>query len=81
MSYTYSMHNPTMIFRTSVKDNEEQVKIVTGGYPESTVFKGSMDTFREQTGVIIFDKRGKVRLNEREQKRVNLFLQSLNKKR
>tara|TARA_R110001632_G_scaffold215185_1_gene342229 strand:+ start:152 stop:379 length:228 start_codon:yes stop_codon:yes gene_type:complete len=70
----FTNNRTTMNYRTSVKDNEEQVKIVGGGYPETVIHKGSMKDFSRSTGIVMFDKRGKLRLTERQVRLLNQFL-------
>ena len=70
----FSNNNSTMLFRTGNNKGKEYIKLHTGGYPESTIHKGCRDTFRKETGIVVFDKRGKVRLSERQIKRLNDFL-------
>jgi len=70
----FTNNRTTMNYRTSTKDNEEQVKIVGGGYPETVIYKGSMKEFNRSTGIAIFDRRGKMRLTERQVKLLNQFL-------
>jgi len=70
----FSNNNTTMLFRTGTQKGEEYIKLHTGGYPESTIHKGCKETFRKETGIITFEKRGKVRLSERQIKLLNDFL-------
>lgn len=70
----FSNNNPTMLFRTGTQKGEDYIKLHTGGYPESTIHKGCRETFRKETGIVVFDKRGRVRLSERQQKLLNDFL-------
>lgn len=70
----FTNNRTTMNYRTSTKDNEEQVKIVGGGYPETVIHKGSMKDFNRSTGIAIFDRRGKMVLTERQVKLLNQFL-------
>ena len=73
----FSNNRSTMQYRTSTKDNKEQVKIVTGGYPETTLHKGSMDEFSKATGIVLFGKGGRTKLSERQIRRINIFLNNL----
>ena len=70
----FSNNNSTMLFKTGNNKGEDYIKLHTGGYPESTYHKGCIDTFRKETGIVVFDKRGKVRLSEQQIKRLNNFL-------
>lgn len=70
----FSNNRSTMQYRMSIKNNEEQVKIVGGGYPETVIHKGSMKEFSRSTGIVMFDKRGKMRLTERQVRLLNNFL-------
>ena len=70
----FSNNNSTMLFRTGTTKGEEYIKLHTGGYPETTIHKGCRETFRKETGIITFDKRGKVRLSEQQIKKLNNFL-------
>lgn len=70
----FSNNNSTMLFRTGTQKGEEYIKLHTGGYPETTIHKGCRETFRKETGIVVFDKRGRVRLSERQMKRLNDFL-------
>ena len=70
----FSNNNPTMLFRTGTQKGEDYIKLHTGGYPESTIHKGCIETFRKETGIVVFDKRGRVRLSERQQKLLNDLL-------
>ncbi len=70
----FSNNNSTMLFKTGNNKGEDYIKLHTGGYPESTYHKGCIDTFRKETGIVVFDKRGKVRLSEQQIKRLNDFL-------
>ena len=70
----FSNNNSTMLFKTGNNKGEDYIKLHTGGYPESTYHKGCIDTFRKATGIVVFDKRGKVRLSEQQIKRLNNFL-------
>ena len=63
-----------MLFKTGNNKGEDYIKLHTGGYPESTYHKGCIETFRKATGIVVFDKRGKVRLSEQQIKRLNNFL-------
>ena len=63
-----------MLFKTGNNKGEDYIKLHTGGYPESTYHKGCIETFRKETGIVVFDKRGKVRLSEQQIKRLNNFL-------
>ena len=70
----FSNNRSTMQYRMSIKNNEEQVKIVGGGYPETVIHKGSMKEFSRSTGIVVFDKRGKMKLSERQVRLLNNFL-------
>lgn len=70
----FSNNNSTMLFKTGNNKGEDYIKLHTGGYPESTYHKGCIETFRKETGIVVFDKRGKVRLSEQQIKRLNNFL-------
>ena len=60
---TFSNNNPTMRYKSGFKDDEEYIKIHTGGHPERTIFKGNKREFIANTGIIVFDKRGITRLS------------------
>ena len=70
----FSNNNSTMLFKTGNNKGEDYIKLHTGGYPESTYHKGCIETFRKETGIVVFDKRGRVRLSESQIKRLNDFL-------
>ena len=70
----FSNNNSTMLLKTGNNKGEDNIKLHTGGYPESTYHKGCIETFRKATGIVVFDKRGKVRLSEQQIKRLNNFL-------
>ena len=70
----FSNNNSTMLFKTGNNKGEDYIKLHTGGYPESTYHKGCIETFRKETGIVVFDKRGRVRLSEQQIKRLNDFL-------
>ena len=70
----FSNNNSTMLFRTGKQQGKEYIKIHTGGYPETTIFKGNKQEFEKATGIFVFDKRGRTRLSEDCIKKLNTFL-------
>tara|TARA_R110001632_G_scaffold11798_1_gene41844 strand:+ start:297 stop:554 length:258 start_codon:yes stop_codon:yes gene_type:complete len=70
----FSNNNTTMRYKSGYKNEEEYIKIHTGGHPETTIFKGNRRDFERSTGIIVFDKRGITRLSVRQMKKLNALL-------
>lgn len=70
----FTNNRSKMHFKTGTKQGEEYVKLHTNGHPEMTLYQGSRATFRQQTGIVLHDKRGTMRLSESQMKKLNDFL-------
>lgn len=76
---TFGNNNSTIRYRQSTKKGEQQIKLVSGGYPEKTLHSGSLTDFERSVGVRFYsdDRRGVMRLTERQAQRLNTFLKNI----